>query len=132
MRVLDADGTIELIEAARATPLFIPILLGVLCGLRRGEVTALRWRSVDLEAGQLAIVASTEQTEAGVREKETKSGKGRAVALPSLIMEELRAHRIRQAEQLLQLGVRLTDDHHVVARVDGRAAAAALALACLP
>jgi integrase len=120
MKTLDADGTVELIEAARGTNLFVPILLGVLCGLRRGEVVALRWRSVDLERGQLAVSASTEQTDDGIREKETKSGKSRAVALPVMIIEELRQHRLRQAEQLLALGVRLHDDHHVVAREDGQ------------
>ena len=114
-KTLDADGTVELIETARGTNLFVPILLGVLCGLRRGEVVALRWRSVDLERGQLAVSASTEQTDDGIREKETKSGKSRAVALPVMIIEELRQHRLRQAEQLLALGVRLHDDHHVVA-----------------
>src|SRR5260370_31927473 len=29
MKVLDTDGTVEMIEAARETPLFVPILLGV-------------------------------------------------------------------------------------------------------
>jgi integrase len=119
MKTLDADGTVDLIEAARGGRLFIPILLGVLCGLRRGEVVALRWRSIDLDQGQIAVSASTEQTDAGIREKETKSGKSRAVALPSMVVDELRQHRLRQAEQLLALGVRLDDDHHVVAREDG-------------
>jgi integrase len=120
MSVYDADETIELIEAARGTSIFISILLGVLCGLRRGEIAALRWRYVDLERGQLSVVASAEQTEAGVREKETKSGKSRSVVLPSLIVEELRRHRLKQAEGLLQLGIRLTDNHHVVTREDGQ------------
>jgi integrase len=120
MKTLDADGTVELIEAARKTDMAMPIMLGVLCGLRRGEVVALRWRSVDLEAGTLAVVASTEQTDQGVREKETKSGKGRSVVLPALVAEELRQHRLRQAQALLQLGVRLSGDHHVVARADGQ------------
>ena len=98
MHTLDADETITLIEAARGTNLFLPVLLGALCGLRRGEITALRWRTIDLDAGQLAVVASTEQTEEGVREKETKSGKDRTVALPSIVIDELRQHRIRQAK----------------------------------
>ena len=105
MQTLDADGTIELIEAARTTSLFLPILLGVLCGLRRGEVVALRWRSVDLKQGQLAVSASTEQTDAGIREKDTKSGNSRSVALPAMVVEELRQHRLRQAERHLLLGV---------------------------
>jgi integrase len=69
MKALDADGTAAVIEAARDTSLFMPILLGLLCGMRRGEITALRWRSIDLERGQLSIVASTEQTRDGIREK---------------------------------------------------------------
>jgi integrase len=68
MSVLDASATAELIEVARSYAVFIPILLASLCGMRRGEITALRWRSVDLDSGQLAVVASTEQTEAGCRD----------------------------------------------------------------
>ena len=120
MKALDTDATAALIEAARDTRLFVPIVLGVLCGMRRGEITALRWRSVDLERGQLSVVASTEQTRDGVREKVPKSGRGRTVALPSLVVEELRQHRLSQAEALLKLGVGLSDDHHVLLRVDGR------------
>ena len=37
----------------------------------------------------------------------------------AMIIGELRQHRLRQAEQLLALGVRLDDDHHVVVREDG-------------
>jgi integrase len=121
MSVLDTDATIELIEAARPYRIFVPILLGVLCGLRRGEIAALRWRSVDLDAGQLMVVASIEQTKAGCREKETKSGRARTVALPATLIEELRRHRAKQAEELLLLGVALTNDHHVVMQADGTA-----------
>ena len=106
MQTIDADRTAEMIEAARGSRMLIPILLGVLCGLRRGEVVALRWRSVDLDAGQLSVVASAEQTDDGVREKETKSGKGRAVTLsPTLI--SVRRYRTEQARMLLKLGARL-------------------------
>jgi integrase len=119
MQTLDADETIALIEAARDTALLVPVLLGALCGLRRGEITALRWRAVDFDGGQVAVTASTEQTEKGVREKETKSGKDRTVVLPAMVIDELRQHRLRQTEALLRIGVRLTDNQHVVAREDG-------------
>jgi integrase len=85
----------------------------------RGEIAALRWKSVDLEAGQLRVVASIEQTKAGCREKETKSGRDRVVALPAMLAAELRHHRAEQAQELLQLGVRLADDSYVVAQADG-------------
>jgi integrase len=121
MTVLDADATAGLLDASRGTGLFIPILLAVMCGPRRGELTALRWRAVDLERGQISIAASTEQTRAGVREKPPKSERGRrTVALPAIVVDELRQHRIRQAENLLRIGVRLSEDHHVLMRADGR------------
>ena len=119
MQTVNTDQTAAMIEAARGTPIFIPILLGVLCGMRRGEICALRWRSIDLDAGQLSVVASTEQGRGGMREKEPKSGKGRLIALPPILVAELRRHRMQQAEWLLRLGVRLTDDHYVCLREDG-------------
>jgi integrase len=117
---IDAPTTATVLDAARERRLFIPLVLGVFCGMRRGEITALRWKAVDLDAGQLAIVASTEQTDAGaIREKEAKSGKARTVALPSLAVEELRRWRLAQAEELLRLGIRADDGRHVVTQADG-------------
>jgi integrase len=114
MRVLDAEAAIALMEAARGRAMFAPVMLGVLCGLRRGEAAALKWRDVNLETAQLSIMQSLEQTSAGgVRFKPPKSGRGRTVALPALAVEELRQHRIRQAEDLLRLGVRQSDETHV-------------------
>ena len=86
MKVLDAGGAVALMEAARPRVIFMPVVLGVLCGLRRGD--ALRWRDVNLDAGQLSIVRSLEQTNSGVRFKPPKSGRGRAVALPALAVEK--------------------------------------------
>ena len=116
--MLDPAGTADIIEEARNYTFFIPIVLAVLCGMRRGEIAALRWRSLDLDAGQLSVVASIEQTRAGCREKDAKSGRGRAVALSALVVEELRRHRLAQAQAMLAIGVRVTADHHVVMQGD--------------
>jgi integrase len=117
---IDVATTATVFDAARERRLFIPLVLAALCGLRRGEITALRWKAVDLDLGQLCVVASTEQTDAGViREKEAKSGKARAIALPSLAVDELRRWRLAQAEELLRLGIRADDSWHVVTQGDG-------------
>src|SRR5262249_55058173 len=113
MQTIDTATTAKMIDSARSTPVFIPVLLCALCGMRRGEVIALRWRSVDLDNGQLAVVASAGRGEGKVIEKETKGGKGRLIALPVMVVTELRRYRTQQAEQLLRIGVRQTDDHHV-------------------
>ena len=115
----DMPQTAELLEAVRGTRIFIPALLAVLCGLRRGEIAALRWRSIDLANAQLAVVESAEQMNGSVRLKETKSGRARTVAISASVVEELKAHRLRQAQDMLRLGVRLTDDNYVAALPDG-------------
>jgi integrase len=119
MRALDTAETALLLDHLRPTRMFVPVLLGVLCGLRRGEIAALRWGRVDLDAGQMAVAESTEQTRAGLRHKETKNGKVRTVALPAYVVEELRRHRVRQAEELFKFGVRASDATFVVAKADG-------------
>ena len=119
IKVLDLDATASLIQFARGDRLYIPILFFALCGLRRAEVAALRWNRLDLDAHRLSVSTSIEQTAQGTREKPPKNGKARLIALPALVVEELRWHRIRQAEQLLALGVRQIDDTHICLREDG-------------
>jgi integrase len=119
MSTYDLDQTAELIEAMRPTRMLVPTLLAVLCGLRRGEIAALRWKSVDLAASRLAIVESAEQVGSKVRYKTPKNGKGRTLVLSANLVDELKTHRLRQAEELLKVGVRLSDDTFVVAKADG-------------
>lgn len=119
MNTYDLDQTAELIEAMRPTRMLVPTLLAVLCGMRRGEIAAMRWKNVDLTTGHIAILESAEQVGSKVRYKTPKSGKGRTLALSASLVEELRAHRLRQAEELLRVGIILSDDTFVVAQADG-------------
>jgi integrase len=119
MTTYDMAQTAALLDAMLGERIYIPVLLAVLCGMRRGEIAALRWKSVDLTAGQVAVIQSAEQVKTAVRYKQPKSGRSRTVALPALALEELRAHRLRQAEELLRLGIRLSDETFVCAREDG-------------
>jgi integrase len=72
MRTYDLGQTAELIEAVRGKRIFVPAILAVLCGLRRGEIAALRWSNVDLVKGQLAVVQSAEQTRQAFATKNPK------------------------------------------------------------
>lgn len=119
MQTYDLSQTVELIEHMRPTRMHVPTVLAVLCGLRRGEIAALRWRNVDLASDQLAVVESAEQSKKGVRYKEPKAGRGRNVALSPTVIEELQAWRLQQAQELLRLGVRPGGDTFVVTQVDG-------------
>jgi len=115
----DMAQTVKLLDELRGSRLRLPVLLGVMCGLRRGEIVALRWSHIDLAAGKMAVVESAEQTAGGVRYKPPKSGRGRTVALSAMVLTELRQHRLAQAEELLRLGVRASDATFVYTRQDG-------------
>jgi integrase len=119
MTTYDMAQTVAAIEAMRGTVMFIPAVLGLLCGMRRGEISALKWRNFDLTTGQISVVASVEQMNGGVRLKETKNGRARTIAMSGTVRDELRAHRLRQAEDMLKLGRRLTEDDFVAALADG-------------
>jgi integrase len=119
MSTFDLSQTAELLSIVEATRLAIPVMLAVTCGLRRGEICALRWQHVDLGAAEIAVIESAEQTTAGIRYKSPKSGKARTVALSGMNIDQLRAHRLKQAEELLAIGVRQTEDTFVYVREDG-------------
>ena len=67
MATYDMAQTAALLEALRGQRIYVPALLAVLCGLRRGEIAALRWGNVDLDKGNLAVVESIEQMNGTVR-----------------------------------------------------------------
>lgn len=61
------------LDTARERTLFIPWVLGSLCGLRRSEISYVG-DQFNLRAGRLAVIASTKQTDSGIiRENEAKS-----------------------------------------------------------
>jgi integrase len=76
MRTYDLAQTADLIDATRGTRMTITVILAVLCGLRRGEIAALRWRNVNLGAAQLAVTESAEQTKAGFATRSPRAGRG--------------------------------------------------------
>ena len=66
-----------------------------------------------------AVVRSITQARKVCYEKQTKSDRGRTVAMPDMLVEELKAWKLRQAEEFLRLGMRPDNDTHVVTQADG-------------
>jgi integrase len=66
----------------------------VFTGLRRGELQALHWSAVDLEAEILRVEASWDRV-AGLVEPKSRSGR-RSVPIPAALHGELAAQRLRQ------------------------------------
>jgi len=55
MRALDEQESAKLLAGFERSRLYTPVFVAVTTGLRRGELLALRWTDLDLDAGQLII-----------------------------------------------------------------------------
>lgn len=89
-------------------------VLAVHCGLRAGELLALKWEDVDLDAGKLAVRHSLSETkEKGHIFEAPKNGKGRNIKLTTGATEALKRHRKRQLEERMRLAG-LYEDHGLV------------------
>jgi integrase len=111
---LSAEQQRTLLEALDGSDLFVPVLLALATGLRRGELLGLPWSNIDLDAGLLRVVQVIEETkDGGARIKpvpKTKKGR-RTVALTPGTVAALRAYRIEQAEERLRRGADLLFPH---------------------
>lgn len=112
-------ATVACVERAAGTRLYVPLLLAVTSGMRRGEFLALRWNDIDLDSGVMYVQRSLEQTNDGLRFKSPKSGKGRPIALLPLTAEVLTAHRLEQEWRKHVLGEAYQETDLVCSQEDG-------------
>jgi integrase len=94
------DQVAKLIRAAEEVDpiMATAVALAFITGGRRGELAALRWSDIDLEAGTVRIERSLTQVGTELTEKSTKTGRGRTVALDERCVTLLRRHRAWQLE----------------------------------
>jgi integrase len=115
----DAASVARLLTAAMAEDpeLGLFLRLAVVLGARRGELLGLKWRDVDLAAGEVLIASSVARVVGRpLLDKDTKTHAKRRVALGAETVELLKAHRLRQAETALAFGASLPPDAYVLSR----------------
>lgn len=104
MQTLDADQVAQLLAATSSSPFAIAWLLAIY-GLRRGEILALTWNSVDFDAGTITIDASRIPIAGGSSTGATKTRTStRTLPMPADLTRALKAERKRQRELRLELG----------------------------
>ena len=121
---LSLDDIPRVLEAFAGHRLYAAMYLELSTGLRLGEVLGLRWQDLDFDAGLLHVRQSLVRVRNHeAREGQTKthlvfqvpktSQSRRTLPLPDDIIQELRHHKARQAQEKLLFGPSY-QDHDLV------------------
>lgn len=112
---LSAADIADLLEILRDEEEFwLPTALLAYTGLRRGEMLAVQWRHINLDAATLKVEGTVQALSDGLVIGPPKTKRSlRTIALNASLVAELRSHKARQAELGLQLGSPQTDEWFV-------------------
>lgn len=116
MRALSPDEMRKLLDAARETELYVPVVLALTTGMRRGEILALRWRDVSLRDATAHVSRTVVETKSGgleYKEPKTQSAR-RLVALPPSAVAALKWQRRDQGRRRKKLAGQYEERNLVV------------------
>jgi integrase len=120
MRPLSAKEARGLLEAAAGDSLEALWVLAVHTGMRQGELLALKWTDVDLEAGKVSVrrTLTRERGHYSLGEPKTKRSR-RTVKLTGAATDTLKGHLSRQMADIDRLGDLYKDQGLVFATGSG-------------
>ena len=119
-KVYDVNMIHTVLDVAKGTDMYIPLLLLTTAGLRRGELVALRWDDVDFKTNTLKIRRNMVNGENGVIIKAPKSEAGvRDIHIGNEVIAELKASRIQYLHDAVAYGGSFQNLNLVIRQEDG-------------
>ena len=101
-KVYDNQMIHTLLNTASGTDMYLPVLLGVTVGLRRGEMLALRWDDIEFKTNTIKVRNNMVNGENGIIIKAPKSEAGiRDIKVGDEVMADLKKARLKYMEDAL-------------------------------
>lgn len=102
---LGVDQAAAFLTAAHAHRLGALFSVALACGLRLGEATGLSWADVDQESGEVQVRQQLQRVGKQLVLQDLKTDRSRrALLLPGVCLDALKAHRKRQLAERLKAG----------------------------
>ncbi len=122
IEILDADQVADVLGKLKGHVIFPIAALAIGTGARRGEIAALTWGDLNLDAATIRVERALEQTVGRLAVKATKTKAGcRTISLPEFAVVALRDHRRATLELRLKVGAgTLPDDHPLFGDLYGK------------
>jgi integrase len=115
----EPDELAAFLNDVRGTRLEAIWRLSAMTGMRRGEVLGLRWCDLDLDRARLAVRQALVAVGYEVVHSTPKSHSARVIDLDAETVDQLRAHRARQAAERADWGADYENQDLVVAKENG-------------
>lgn len=115
---LNTDEIKELLQSLQMTDIYIPTLIAIYLGLRRGEVLGLMWKDVDFEKGLVTVSRAYIPTPNGNVISNLKTEKSnRVIGVPDNLIAILKEEQQKQVRNKAIYGMNYND--YVCCKNDG-------------
>ena len=119
-KIYDTDDIQTVLKAAEGTDMYLPILLLLSLGLRRGELCGLKWEHIDFKGRVVHICENTVLANGKIITKKPKSEAGeRDIPLGKELMVALREAQRRYFKNRDSLGTAFHDHGYVFCKENG-------------